>query len=343
MKYLKFLLIISLLCLATGSSAMVSLDANQLSPQNIDSSANLKIDASKITPIINTSVNDGTIFSPENPGPSVISDKKVYLPTIKEVTAEVKEGISNLSVQPDAIFNSDFSEITNLKIEPIIDKEKVIYKLELLTDTAIYKGNEIIQPIFDLRIDKPIEFKIKSQQIEINNEQIIDYKEIISEVEDENPFPGINIEIESAVKKEIHNLEVIPKINSAVFKFMHQEQTVSMPVHSDFKVENKKLYLIENEKIHNLKVLPTEIYSSVHNVAEKNSKVIINSIDLKVENDKPIYDLRVEEPFKLLWVIPMKIQTKYLIDPADGSVNEKEKPWYSFLGSSIKLFEHLSF
>ncbi|MCK4781430.1 hypothetical protein KAS79_00695 [Candidatus Parcubacteria bacterium] len=330
MKYLKFLLIISLLCVAVSSDAVVSLDGKQLSPQNIDSSMDLKVSAPKVNVYIET----------EKIAPKEI---KVYLPTVKDVAVEVKKEIDNLSIHPDIIFNPDFSEITNLKINPVVEKEKVIYKLELPTDTAIYKEKNIIQPIFDLRIDKPVEFRIKSQQIEIGNEQIIDYKKVISKIEGEKAFSGINIEVQSMARKEMHNIEVVPKVNSAVFKFTHREQTVSMPVYSDFKVENKKLYLIENKKIHNLKVLPTEIYSSVHSIAEKNPKVIINLIDLKVENDKPVYDLRVEEPFKLLWLIPMKIQTKYLINPADGSVNEKEKPWYSFLGSSIKLFENLSF
>lgn len=112
-----------------------------------------------------------------------------------------------------------------------------------------------------------------------------------------------------------------------------------MPIYSEFKIENKKLYLIHNEELYDLKVIPPEIYSVIYSVVEKNPEVIVKSLDLKIENNKPVYDLKIEEPFKLLWIIPMKIETRYVINPINGDLNEKEKPWFTPLGARFNFFE----
>jgi len=33
-----------------------------------------------------------------------------------------------------------------------------------------------------------------------------------------------------------------------------------------------------------------------------------------------------------MWVIPMEIESRYVIDPTDGSIIKEEGPWFAFLG-----------
>ena len=62
-----------------------------------------------------------------------------------------------------------------------------------------------------------------------------------------------------------------------------------MPIYSDFKVEEKKLSLLHNEKV---------------------------------------YDLRIKQPARLLWIIPWKVESRYVINFSEGSMRLVYGPWY---------------
>ena len=51
-------------------------------------------------------------------------------------------------------------------------------------------------------------------------------------------------------------------------------------------------------------------------------------LSLNIENEKAVYDLTVKEPAKILWIIPWTVESKYVIDPADGSAKLINSPWY---------------
>jgi hypothetical protein len=267
---------------------------------------------------------------------------KIYIRTSKDVAPKVQSAIINLEVKPLEIFSPVFSGIENLVVDPEIVDDKVIYNLEVKdVSKPIFMANEVLQPIFDLRLDQPVEFKLVDNKIIVNNEQIIDYKEIVRKNE---VMPPVEVEIQSVITDgKVYDLKVIPCPESAEFKFIHREKEVMMPIYSDFKVEDKKLYLIHNEKVHNLKVNPPEIYSAIYDLRVEEPKIVVKELSLKVENEKPIYDLRVEEPFKLFWIIPMKINTRYVIDPVVGNIVDEERPWYSKLGrfNPLNLYDQL--
>jgi hypothetical protein len=269
------------------------------------------------------------------------SQEPTLLPALvrEEVNPTIQREIRNLEVKPAQIFSPIFSEVKNLIVNPAIVDDKVVYRLEKKNiNKPIFRENEVLQPIFDLRVDQPVEFRLVDNKIIVNDEQVIDYKEIVREKE---VMPPIELEINSAITDgKVHDLKVIPSPESAEFKFIYREKEVMMPVYSDFKVEDKKLYLIHNEEVHDLRVLPPEIYSAVYDLRVKEPKIVIKELSLKIENEKPIYDLRVEEPFKLFWIIPMKIKARYFIDPTDGSITNKERPWYHWLGTPNPLNQY---
>lgn len=257
----------------------------------------------------------------------VLDPTKIYIKTDKKVTPEIQSAIFDLRVNPAEIFSPVFSAIENLVVEPVLEDEKVVYKLETKeVNKPIFKGDEVIQPIFDLRVDYPVEFKLVDNRIIVNDEQIIDYKNIVREKE---VIPPIQIALQSAITDDkIYDLKVIPSPESTEFKFLYREKEVMMSIYSDFKVEDKKLSLIHNNKPYDLRVNPPEIYSAVYDLTVKEPKIVVKEFSLGIENEKAVYDLRVEQPAKILWIIPWTVESKYVIDPTDGRMELANSPWW---------------
>ncbi|MCK5027156.1 MAG: hypothetical protein KAS07_01935 [Candidatus Pacebacteria bacterium] len=274
---------------------------------------------------------ENTESSAKSYGGAVVTEYDVYIG--ENATPEVYSAITNLEVKPTEIFSPVFSGVENLVVNSEVVDGKVIYNLEVEdTSKPIFKKNEVVQSIFDFRVDQPVEFKLHNKEIIVNNEQVIKYGEIVRENE---VMPPVEIEIYSTITDgKVYDLTVVPGSESAEFKFVYGEKEVMMSIYSDFKVEDKKLHLFHNEEVHDLKVLPQEIYFGVNDLVVKKPKVVIKELSLKIEDEKAIYDLRVEESFKLFWLFSKKIQSCYIISSEDGTVIKKKKPWYTFLGST---------
>jgi hypothetical protein len=244
---------------------------------------------------------------------------------------EVQSAISDLEVKPAEIFSPVFSEVTNLVVNPAIEDAKLVYHLDLPVGTPIYKANELVkQPILNLTIDKPVEFKLSDNQIVINDEQIIDYKKIVGANE---VMPPVELKINSAITDgKVHDLKLIPGEESGEFRFIYKENEVIMPIYSDFKVENQKIYLLHDEQVHDLRVLPPEIYAAIYSAieaGESGKETEVKDLSVKVMDQKAVYDLKVNELFKLFWFIPMNIDRQYIIDSSDGAIIRDEKPWWA--------------
>jgi hypothetical protein len=264
---------------------------------------------------------------------SVSQKKIIHIQTTTAVAPLVQSAISSLEVKPAQVFSPVFSQVTNLVVNPVIEETKLVYHLELYADKPIYKENEPAQPIFDLGVDQPVEFKLADNKIIVNNEQVIDYKNIVRENE---VMPPVELKIQSAVTDgKIHDLEVITGPESAEFKFIYKDKEAMMPVYSDFKVEEKKISLLGDNQIYDVTVLPPEVYSAIYSGIESDNKTVVKDLSLKIGEGKAIYDLSVNEPFKLFWFIPVKIDSQYIVDAGNGNIIKKHRPWWSFLGGKV--------
>ncbi len=294
-------------------------------------------DSKVITPITNQGINtdtsqqihsavefntDATFREKE-----VLDPNKIYIKTNKEVAPKIQSAIYDLRVKPSKIFSPVLSSVENLVVNPAIENEKVIYRLTAKNvNKPIFSDKEVLEPIFDLRVNQPVEFRLVDNRIIVNDEQIIDYKKIVREKE---VMPPIEIEIHSAITDgKVYDLKIVPSPESAEFRFIYREKEVMMPIYSDFKVKDKKLYLLENNKSYDLRINPPEIYSVIYNLRVEEPKIVIKELSLGIENEKAVYNLRVKEPAKILWIIPWTVESKYLIDPADGSAKLTDSPWY---------------
>lgn len=63
----------------------------------------------------------------------------------------------------------------------------------------------------------------------------------------------------------------------------------------------------------------------------------INKLDLKVVDGKLTYEAEASESVRLLGLIPLKVNTKIIIDAEKEKVVGVNRPWYSFLASKANL------
>lgn len=55
------------------------------------------------------------------------------------------------------------------------------------------------------------------------------------------------------------------------------------------------------------------------------------SVELRTEEEQPVYKVRVEENRKLFGFIPMNLSKTVAVDAVEGRILKEERPWYSFL------------
>jgi hypothetical protein len=144
------------------------------------------------------------------------------------------------------------------------------------------------------------------------------------------------LKIHSAITDgKIHDFKLVAGNESGEFRFIYKENEVIMPIYSDFKVENQKISLLHNEQVYDLRILPPEIYAAIFSpieAGEKGEDITVEDLSLKIVDKKAVYDLKVKEPFKLFWFIPMKINRQYVIDSADSLIIKDKKPWWTIFG-----------
>ena len=85
------------------------------------------------------------------------------------------------------------------------------------------------------------------------------------------------------------------------------------------RVRNAKLYVVISEEEKRITLPPTA------------SGVAILRIELKEENQQPVYVMSGTKPAKLLLFIPVTLNVESTVDAQTGSVLATHKPWWSFL------------
>jgi len=106
------------------------------------------------------------------------------------------------------------------------------------------------------------------------------------------------------------------------------EPTASQVLIRDKSLEIKTDEVVIKENV--LSVGGVEVKMSASEVAEKLG-ITPQTIELKEENTKAVYNMKIEERRKLFGFIPFNIQKTVAADAANGNVLTERLPWYSFL------------
>ena len=138
--------------------------------------------------------------------------------------------------------------------------------------------------------------------------------------------PG-EININNVTEKTTHK-RILVDVGNKQINIMPRETEVVIK-DGNFEVTAEEVSVKENSlKIGNssVKVVPSQ-------VLEKHRIIMPRSIELKEENEKAVYKIRLEEKRWLLGFIPVKVETTLTTDASDieAEIIKKESPWWAFL------------
>ena len=102
-------------------------------------------------------------------------------------------------------------------------------------------------------------------------------------------------------------------------------QNISVITSKNVMVKNKKLYFNTSRGGREIKVLPAEISYKIKGLK-------IQRLELKEENQIPVYFVEGVKEVKLFGLIPISLEIEAKINAETGEIVSIRKPWWCFLG-----------
>ncbi len=227
---------------------------------------------------------------------------------------------SGTVVAPPTVISSSLSITESVK--PVVvesGQEIIAYYKTKLEKAASAKGEEKqIEELKTLRdeIDGLIANLIKSRkELEVSELNTLVTEVTVSRGE----IKADNIAVRTTEKKILVNMGDRP---------VSIEPTASQVLIRDKGLEVKTDEVTIKENV--LSVGGTEVKMSASEVVEKLG-LAPKTIELKEENAKAVYNMKIEERRKLFGFIPFNIQKTVAADAENGDVLAERLPWYSFL------------
>jgi uncharacterized membrane protein YkoI len=156
----------------------------------------------------------------------------------------------------------------------------------------------------------------------------------------ENPVEFKGIEVPTAISVEVKAIPVSPlvekvppvvnvtiEIDKETKVAKIESEGVRATTAETLKVEEKTLKIETPKGDVQVNVLP----SIATQVAISKFPQEIKEVELKVANEKPVYEIEGKKVGKLLWVFPIEISVQTQIDATEGKILQIKKPWWSFL------------
>jgi len=187
------------------------------------------------------------------------------------------------------------------------------------------KMKEVAVPIISLPAEAKLEISpLKEVPVKIN-ESPVEFKGT------EVP-PAISVEIKAKpvspiVEKAPPAVTVTVEIDKESKVVKIESEGVRAITSETLKVEEKTLKIETPKGDIQVNVLP----SIATQVVISRFPQEIKEVELKVVNEKPVYEIEGKKVGKLLWIFPVEISVQAQIDALEGKVIKIKKPWWSFL------------
>jgi hypothetical protein len=99
------------------------------------------------------------------------------------------------------------------------------------------------------------------------------------------------------------------------------------------EIKNEQTLYLENGNSYALKSVPAIYYQKLTaNLAKSGmGEGSVKSLELKTDNNKPVYEIQVSEPVKWFGLFKGNIQTKVTVAADSEKIQKVKRPWYSFL------------
>ena len=207
-------------------------------------------------------------------------------------------------------------------IKPVVVESgqeiSVYYKIKLEKTISAKGEEEQIEELKTLKdeIDGLIANLIKSRK-ELETSEL---NALVKEVKvSRGEIKADNITVETTDKKMLVNIGDRP---------VSIEPTASQVLIRDKGLEVKTGEVVIKENV--LNVGGVEVKMSASEVAEK-LNFAPKTVELKEENAKAVYSMKIEERRKLFGFIPLNIRKTIAADAGNGQILTERLPWYNFL------------
>lgn len=261
---------------------------------------------------------------------------------MRETISTYVEKIQNLSLIPNeslrAQIRDQIKEETMTKIKEIVTARSVQgIGQEIKAVVSIYKeALEGLKEINDTQIRKEMQEEIKNQTMAAIREIISEKKKV-----DASEILPVAIQIEItpiklklgeeemnstglAIKARIQNRTV--QIESIKQRLTIKDGDIAVEVPKELKISiNENGTMIGNTP---LSIAPMQVKEKLQ---EKIKKLIVRRLEIRTENNTPIYTAEGKEMRKILGIIPVTIETKAHISAETGEIKKIDRPWWTFL------------
>ena len=238
---------------------------------------------------------------------------------LEKVKTQCSSQSGTITALPTAITGS--ISVTET-IKPVVVESgqeiSAYYKIRLEETTSAKGEEKQIEELKTLRdeIDGLIANLIKSRK----ELEVSELNNLVTEVKvSRGEIKADNIAVKTTEKKMLVNVGDRP---------VSIEPTASQVLIRDKSLEIKTNEVTIKENV--LSVSGVEVKMSASEVVEKLG-VAPKTIELKEENAKAVYNMKIKEPRKLFGFIPFNVQKTVAADSANGNVLRERLPWYNFL------------
>jgi len=238
---------------------------------------------------------------------------------LEKVKTQCSSQSGTITALPTAITGS--ISVTET-IKPVVVESgqeiSAYYKIRLEETTSAKGEEKQIEELKTLRdeIDGLIANLIKSRK----ELEVSELNNLVTEVKvSRGEIKADNIAVKTTEKKMLVNVGDRP---------VSIEPTASQVLIRDKSLEIKTNEVTIKENV--LSVSGVEVKMSASEVVEKLG-VAPKTIELKEENAKAVYNMKIKEPRKLFGFIPFNVQKTVAADSANGNVLTERLPWYNFL------------
>lgn len=248
------------------------------------------------------------------------------------------EKLNELEVNPTVLFSPLAEEETGVLLSPEVVSDKIVYNLEFNEESQNPElgGKEIA--FLDLsKVNLPIFVNFSEKTIAVGSEQEVIFRDTYDSLAEQKVLLSATINEYSLVSENNQTGRLIIDPSNDRLAFANDDSGIQVITKNNLKIVDKKVVLYKNEKDYELQVGPLDAIKVLDDKI-KNNKIELKTASLEIIDNKPVYQIKLKQEFKFLWLFPCKVDTKVKVDAEKNIVSEARVPWYVFFGKFNKVF-----
>jgi hypothetical protein len=178
---------------------------------------------------------------------------------------------------------------------------------------------EKVSPVISLPAQTKVEI-IPTQE----NPILVDEKPVVF-TGIEAPLQKISVEVKPALAPSLTTVEIAIDKENKTIKIEHEN--VSAKTELPITIEEKTIKVATPKQEIEINVLPAvAVNFAISKIPQE-----VKEVELKVVDEKPVYEIDGMKTGKLLWIIPVSLPIQTQINAQTGETIKLAKPWWSFL------------